>query len=159
MIVIIFNAVQAIAAGYALWRGGGPERVVALLLLAASLATLMVPAGETSFHRVFWPVLWIDLTLLVSLAGVAAFADRFWPTWIASCQFMTVAGHGVRAYEPELWAAAYWLIIGSIAYPMLAMLVMGAWRHHRRLPSGHEFAWTAQRHRHERAAAQCASAR
>lgn len=120
------------------------------MLLVAAIANWLVPAGYTSFSSVFWPILWIDLTLLLGLTAVATFADRFWPIWIAACQFITVAGHGVRAYDPDLLAAAYWLIIGSIAYPMLAMLVVGVWRHHRRLPSGHEFACTAQRHRHER---------
>lgn len=120
------------------------------MLLVAAITNWLVPAGYTSFNSVFWPILWIDLTLLFGLTAVATFADRFWPIWIAACQFITVAGHGVRAYEPDLLAAAYWLIIGSIAYPMLAMLVVGVWRHHRRSLSSREFACTAQRHRHER---------
>lgn len=150
--IAFFNAVQIIVSGYALWKGGIPERIVALMLVAASLATLLVPTALHAFHSVFWSVLWIDLILLAGLTGVAAFADRFWPIWIAACQFVTVVGHGLRAYEPELWAMAYWSIISIIAYPMLAMLVLGVWRHRRRSPSGHEFAWTVQRHRHERAA-------
>jgi hypothetical protein len=150
IVVVIFNIVQAFVAGYALWRGGAPERSVSLLLLVASLSTWLVPARHLSYHHIFWPVLWIDLALLLGLAGITAFADRFWPMWITACQLVTVAGHGVRAYDPELWAMAYWFITGSIAYPMLVILVVGTWRHHRRLPSGVEFAWTAQRHCHDR---------
>jgi hypothetical protein len=151
MVIIAFGVSQVLASGYALWRGGAPERSVALMLLAAAFASWSIPFGHMSFHSVFWPVFWIDLILLIGLTTIAIFADRFWPIWIAACQFMTVAGHGVRAYEPEMWATAYWFIIGSIAYPMLAILVVGAWRHQRRLLQGREFAWTMQRHRYEQA--------
>ncbi len=152
MDVAMFNGIQAAALIYGFWRGGQPERIIAVLLLSASISTLLVPAHTSAFHSVFWPVLWIDIVLLLGLVAVAAFADRFWPMWIAACQLLTIAGHGVRAYEPGLWALAYWFIIVSIAYPMLGLLVVGAWRHHRRLPSGREFSWTVQRHRHEDAA-------
>lgn len=153
MFVAAFGIIQFLVSGYAFWKGGAPERCVATLLLIAAITSWSVPAGAETFHHVFWPVFWIDTSLLLGLTLVAIFADRFWPLWVTACQILAVACHGVRGYDPGLWALTYWLIVGSIAYPMLALLVAGTWRHQCRQHSGVEFGWTAHRLRRERAVA------
>lgn len=137
VMIVAFNLLQLAVAGYALWRGGGPERAVALLLLAASLATIVTPATyRVSYFTVFYAVMWIDLALFLGLAAVAAFADRFWPMWLTALQLVALGAHGVRAIDPQLWAAAYWLVTTKIAYPMLLLLFVGTLRHRQRRAAG-----------------------
>lgn len=137
LLIVVFNILQVSVSGHALLRGGGPERVVALLLLlaaAATLATPMVPG--VSYFTVFVAVLWIDLALFVALTAVSAFANRYWPMWMAALQLFAIATHLARAYDPHFWAAAYWLVTTKIAYPMLLLLFVGTVRHRRRLRLG-----------------------
>lgn len=143
-VIVAFNLAQLGITGYALWRGGGPERAVAALLLAASLATIATPTiDRVSYFTVFYAVMWIDLALFLGLAAVAALADRFWPMWLAALQLVALGAHGVRAIDPTLWAAAYWLVTTKIAYPMLLLLFAGTWRHRRRLAAGlPEWSWS-----------------
>lgn len=110
---------------------------MALLLLlaaAATLATPMVPG--VSYFTVFVAVLWIDLALFLGLTAVSAFANRYWPMWMAALQLFAIATHLARAYDPHFWAAAYWLVTTKIAYPMLLLLFVGTVRHRRRLRMG-----------------------
>ncbi len=137
LLIVVFNILQLSVSGHALVRGGGPERVVALLLLlaaAATLATPMVPG--VSYFTMFVAVLWIDLALFVALTAVSAFANRYWPMWMAALQLFAIATHLARAYDPHFWAAAYWLVTTKIAYPMLLLLFVGTMRHRQRLRMG-----------------------
>ena len=146
VMVVAFLALQVGVSAYALWRGGGPERVVAIALLTAAGATLATPSVYgISYRTVFFAVLWIDIALLASLTMVAAFADRYWPMWLAALQLVAVGIHAVRGYDHSILAAAYWLVTTKMAYPMLAILLAGTLRHRRRLADGlPEPSWTSR---------------
>ncbi len=142
--ILIFYLVQIAASAYATWRGGAPERAVAALLLVAAIVSSLIPVipGRT-FFVIDVDVIAIDLVLLSVLVLIAVRADRFWPLWLAALQLVAIGVHGVRAYDPHILPIVYARIVGEIAYPMLALLVIGTVRHHSRaLRLGGERDWS-----------------
>ena len=144
---VVFYVVLLFALGYVARRGGSPERLVAFLFVTAAMASTLMPFDpEKTYHSVNWGVLAVDLLLFIALVAVAARADRFWPMWIAALQLIELAVHGVRAYDPQLWAIVYGRAVGELSYPMLLLLVIGAQRHTKRVwACGPELAWTPEK--------------
>lgn len=142
--ILLFCVAQVLVSGYALWRGGKPERLVGSVLLIAMIATALMPvAPGRSYYMLHLPLLAIDLLLLSALTAVALRANRFWPLWLAALQLVAIGVHGVRAYDPHILPIVYARIVGEIAYPMLALLVIGTVRHHSRaLRLGGERDWS-----------------
>jgi hypothetical protein len=142
--ILLFFTAQVLVSGFAIWRGGKPERVVGSSLLAAMVASALVPvAPRESYYSLHLPLFAIDLLLLSTLILVAARANRFWPIWLAALQLVAIGVHGVRAYDPHILPIVYARIVGEIAYPMLALLVIGTVRHHSRaLRLGGERDWS-----------------
>lgn len=134
-----FAPAAAVTCVYAWRRGGQPERVTAAMTATAIVATLVVPRAD--FSRVVDQLLLIDGALLLGLTAVALAADRFWPLYFAALQLLTVALHGVRAYDPAILPAVYARLGGELAYPTLVILAIGTWRHVRR---GAEADWSWQ---------------
>lgn len=142
--IFLFNTLLILCCGYALWRGGAPERIVAAIFLCAGPATYVVlwAEPETAYLDVEMAVLSIDTAMLVGLVGLASTANRYWPIWIASLQTVIVAVHGVKAFDPTLVAWTYAVASGKLAYPQLALLALGTWRHRRRQSeSGVDRSW------------------
>lgn len=140
----LFIALIALLTAQAAWRGGAPERLASAAMLAATVATMLSNAAMVhAFRKVEWPLLWIDIGLLAALVLIALFADRFWPIWIAALQGLTVAGHAARAVDPQILPYAYWLMLGKISYPMIALLAIAIERHQWRKQQGYpEAAWS-----------------
>lgn len=135
--IVIFNAALLLACLYAVHRGGAPERWAAALMIAAAVATALLPFHPgRSFHGVEWGELAVDVAMLVGMTALAARADRFWPLWIAALQVIAIAIHGVRAYDATILPMVYNRAGSRIAYLMLALLAIGTWRHWRRRQSG-----------------------
>lgn len=132
--IYVFYAVQALICLFAFVSGGRPERLAALLLLLAALGNAALPNHPgVSFHMVEGPAALIDLVLMASLVALSVRANRFWPLWLAALQLLAIAIHGVKAFEPVLVPWMYAGAAGKIAYPMMAVLMMGVWRHRRRI--------------------------
>ncbi|WP_230481357.1 hypothetical protein [Sphingomonas sp. Leaf21] len=132
--ILVFNIVQGAVCLYALLLGGRPERWIAVMLLAASLATWLVPFDpSTSFRSVDMLTLGIDLTLMIGLIVVAMRANRFWPVWLAALHLLALGIHGVRGLDSDLMPWMYAAAAGKLAYPMILILALGVMRHRRRL--------------------------
>jgi hypothetical protein len=140
---IIYYSLLGLACGFALWRGGGPERVVALLFVAASIASDNAYAiGNDKYLNVELGVLVIDLALLASLALVMLRANRFWPIAMVSLHGLGVVAHWVRAQEPGMIPPTYNALLSLWSYPMLLILVVATIRHRwRRRRNGHDPSW------------------
>lgn len=125
-------------------RGGAPERLASAAMLMATIATVLSnTAMAHAFRSVEWEVLWIDVSLLSGLVLIALFADRFWPMWVAALQGFAVAAHGARGIEPQLLPYSYWLVLGKLSYPMIAILCIAIERHQWRKRRGYpEAAWS-----------------
>ncbi len=129
-----FLIILGVTCGYALWRGGGPERVTSAMLLAAALATgYLYSASSTSFHRLELGVLVVDHLLLGGLLILIWRADRLWPIAMFSMHLVNVAGHWIRLEDPGMLGAIYAIILQSWAYPMQLLLAVATALHQRRI--------------------------
>lgn len=135
--VLIFYGIQFAACLYAVRAGGLPERLVAIMMAVAALATSAVPWQS---HRSFWMIeeqrVYIDVALMIGLAVLALRANRFWPIWVAALHLLAVGVHGVRAYDPAVLPIVYAKLVGWIAYPMVVVLIWGVRRHRQRVMAG-----------------------
>lgn len=146
--IALFNLLLFSVAFYALVRGGAPERIVAILFVAAAGATRAVAVSlVTPFVGVEWGFMAIDVTLLLALIAVALRADRFWPMNVAALQLLSVGIHLAKLLMPELYPWVYAVTLGFLGYPMVAFLGLGTYRHRRRLlQNGVDRSWSRSSH-------------
>ena len=142
--VILFAILQLVASGYAMARGGAPERVVGLsLLLAFGISMLLQQPMAERFVTVEWGMLAVDLSLLVVLVTVALYADRFWPLWVAAFHALSTGAHMVRGLDHGIEPMAYAILLASWSYPIILLLAVGTLRHaERRKRHGHDLDWS-----------------
>lgn len=130
----VWPVVITLICGAALWKGGRPERLVAVALFAAWLASLAVFMSPwLPPHVGVWLV---DLLLLAVLVAVALRTDRYWPIFVAGFHLLTVLTHAARAIDPKAGAWAYATASVIFSYLMLYALAFGtwgAWREQRQL--------------------------
>ncbi len=143
--VLLFNLLYLGCCGYALWRGRGPERWGALILIADfQLSHLLVGPVTTRFAGgVEWPVFWTDLTAFLALYGLSIASTRFWPIWIAGIQLVVTLSH-LAPLSPRIipWAASN--AVGLWGYPLLLVLAIGAHRAWSRRQREHDPSWSWQ---------------
>jgi hypothetical protein len=75
----------------------------------------------------------VDLLVLSAFVAIALQSDRFWPLWVAGLQLTTSFSHFLRAIDANLIPQAYAAAERFWSYPILIILLVGAWRSHRRL--------------------------
>lgn len=141
--LILFLVLWLGSCGYALVRGGAPERIGAGIFLAAALTSAAVesPAGA-HFHMVEIGVLLVDLAVLAGFFALALFAERFWPIWMSAMQAVPVLSHLAIALNPQVIPWGYWNAATLWSYPMLLLLMFATARHRRRLArSGADPSW------------------
>ena len=142
--VHLFLALLVICSTYALARGGAPERVGTLILLAGIAATALVASKTLGrFSSVEWGIFFVDGVVFLSYLALALTADRFWPMVTTA-----VVGFGVVAHAavlltnlivPHVYAAAQ----AFSGYPVVLLLAIGTYRHRRRLRTfGTDRAWS-----------------
>lgn len=139
-----FATLLLISSGYAMWRGGAPERAVGASMLAAYVATLFSHSEfAVRFTDVEFGVLTIDIILMVVLMAIALKADRGWPMLLAGLHLTTVGAHAVRIIEPAMIEVTYAVMLSMWSYPMVVALAVGTWRHRRRLMAvGYDRDWS-----------------
>ncbi|MBJ6123204.1 hypothetical protein [Sphingomonas mollis] len=146
--ILFFYALLATACGYAAYRGGAPERWVAGILLAGTVATWAVAIGLGGSHAghfigLEYGVLIVDSIMLVALMVVAALADRFWPLWMTALHGFGVVGHVAKAMAPEIMPNVYQAAHLFSAYPVTILLILATRWHVRRLrEAGHDRSWS-----------------
>ncbi|MDP1025966.1 hypothetical protein Q5H91_01965 [Sphingomonas sp. KR1UV-12] len=147
--VLFFYALLLLATGTAFRFGGGPERAVATILLAATAATWAVAiAGRGYYDRQFHGglelgILAVDAALVVALTGVALLADRFWPLWMTAIHAFGLIGHVAKALAPDILPNVYQAAHGFSAYPGLILLIVATHWHRRRMrEEGGDRSWS-----------------
>lgn len=142
---MLFIVLLVSSCGYALWRGGPPERIVGGSLALAALATILSYSPlAVRFQAVETGLLATDLILFAVLSGVALRADRGWPLILAGLQFDTIGAHLVKAINAGVIEVTYAVMLSAWSYPMLILLAIGTWRHRRRFTRhGYDRAWSA----------------
>jgi len=146
MRIMLFTALLIGCCGYALWRGGAPERIVGAALAAAYVATVLTYSSlPQRFVAVEIGTLAVDLTLLVVLVAVAVCADRFWPFIVGGLHLSSVGAHLLKYLDVNMIRVTYALMIAMWSYPMLIALAIGTRRHQLRLKrQGYDLAWTVR---------------
>lgn len=120
--------------GYALWRGGGPERAAAVIVVIGTiLAFVAEPLGLHPYGSVAIGMFLLDLAMMVAFQILALRADRFWTIWVAGLQQAAVLVHITRAIAPDIAPLAYAIGLKAWSYVILMLIIAGTWRHHRRL--------------------------
>jgi len=144
--VIAFNLLHLLVSGYALLRGGPPERIAGASLLGATLLTRLVQNQlPVRFVGVEWGVFCVDLTLFAVLLGIALDADRYWPLWMAALHGLGTFGHIVRLLDVDVLRTAYAFLTAVWSYPILLLLVCGTARHqNRRRRRGVDRSWSGR---------------
>lgn len=130
---IIFWIVLLASCGYALWRGRRYERIAAIVFIAATVLSIIARSPlQGRYHELEISDLIIDSGVLVSVVAIALVSDRFWPLWAAGLQLVDSMAHMLKALQPTLIPAVYGAAERFWSYPILIILLIGAWRQHRR---------------------------
>ncbi len=129
---------------YALARGGAPERLVALITLAAAILTIVfLSASVTVYQDAEIGEFEVDVIAFAGFFAVALFADRYWPLLVAGLQGDAVVIHLCKLIQPDILPLGYAIGLSVWIYPILIVLVIGTLRHRRRLAvHGSDPAWS-----------------
>lgn len=148
---LYFDAILLGSCGYAYWRGGSPERIVASIFILGVLFTRVARSNAAiSFTSVEAGILLVDLSALAALLVVALRAERFWPLWVTALHAIGTAGHAVKWADPEVSRWGYAFALAFWSYPMLALLAIGTFCHRRRLARhGVDRSWSSSSLRSE----------
>jgi hypothetical protein len=119
--------------GYALWRGRKYEQLAALICLTASVVSVLARApAHMRYLGVEGGDLVVDTLVLIGFLFIAIRSDRFWPLWAAGLQLTISMSHFLKAIQPSLVPIAYAAAERFWSYPTLFILLVAAWRQHRR---------------------------
>lgn len=120
--------------GFALFKGGRDERLVALTCVVGTIATHFVLSPlRDRYAAVESGVVVVDVVVLACFIVVALISDRFWPLWVAGLQLTTVAGHFFKAWQTDASPIVYGATLQFWSYPILVILGIGTWRRARRV--------------------------
>ena len=133
MTPILFWPLLIATCGYALYRGGRYERIVALICVGATLISISIHPLRGRYTGVESGELLVDSAVLLAFVAVALVSDRFWPLWLAGLQLTSSSAHFLKAIEPDLIPHAYAAAVRFWSYPMLIILAVGTWRRHQRI--------------------------
>lgn len=131
--------------GYAFLRGGGPEKIGAAILAIGSFLTLIaLSTFSVRYSSVEVGVFLVDVATLVAFLALALRAERHWTLWVAALQIIGTAAHAVKLVDHEIIRRAYAIALVFWSYPMLALIVLGTWRHQQRLVRfGSDRSWSS----------------
>lgn len=132
---IIFASFLFLACvGYALWKGGRPERAVAL--------TFILMIGADPFVHSLTPATYVDLDpghFIIDFVGwavllyVALRALRLWPLWVSSLQTISLIAHVIKLLNYSIHPLVYAIMQVSSSYLLLTVLTIGTYCHQKTL--------------------------
>jgi hypothetical protein len=142
--LVLFYLLFVASCGYALAKGGAPERVIAIAYaIAVPLTVLLLSPLKQRYAGFEYGVMVVDLALFVVMVAVAVFSERYWPLWMSAMQAVTLLAHLGR-FLPQIAAWTYWNAVTLWSYPIMALLVIATRRHQIRLArSGADNSWVS----------------
>lgn len=119
---------------YAHVRGGRPERIGAAVVAIGSFLCLALVWGRADRYRsVELGVLLVDVAVFAIFTLLALRANRFWTIWASALAGLGVLGHIGRWYlGADIGRGAYVISLVVWSYPILALIAIGTFNHHRR---------------------------
>ena len=115
----------AICCGVALKWGGRDERIAAIGLIFAVVASNLV--GSSQYGHTETGVLIVDVAVFGGLLALALLSDRFWPMWAAAFQLIATMVHFASMAETGNFAWAYYVALIFWTYPVFIALAGGTW--------------------------------
>ncbi|WP_300973147.1 hypothetical protein [Sphingomonas sp. LHG3406-1] len=131
IIGIAFWTLTLASCTYASWRGGTDGRIVAILILGASL--LSIPAADTgaAFVRTEHGILVVDFLLLIGLAAMAMRSERYFILWVTGFHLVAVASHLSTVVAPDFTPRIYRALSSFWALPIALVMFFGIRADHR----------------------------
>jgi hypothetical protein len=122
---IVWNVTFAFVCIVALWRGGRPEKITAIVLIIADLISA-IPLRGMHWKHVEPTLFLIDLCVAVFFVDLALKSSRWWPLWAAAFNILAFIMLIVSTSDPTIRPYAYY--VGEIIwdYFVLAALFWGA---------------------------------
>jgi hypothetical protein len=114
-----------VACSAALWRGGRPERLAAIAMALAWLASTFAQRSL----QLWGPqtqIMIIDGLLLAALLVIALRSDRWWPMWACGFHGLGVLLHVTMMIDPGIWGRAYYVAGAIFSYLTLLALLVGS---------------------------------
>ena len=144
--VILFLMALTLTLGFAALFGGAPERWVAGMFAAATLASHLLYTGPAQrYHAAELYVAAVDLALVAGITVILARADRFWPIALFAAHGVTVLAHIVKLLDAAVVKQAYAISIAAPGYLGLLILTVGVLRHRRRVREfGADRSWSQE---------------
>jgi len=139
-----FVGLLVICAAYAFIAGGFPERIGAAVYALSVAATYLVLWSESSEWRTLeFGVFIVDAVVFVAFVFLALRANRFWPIWVSGLLGLGLFGHMARLAGPTVIPWAYAVVLTIWSYPILAIIALGTFNHHRRIRrNGSDPSWS-----------------
>lgn len=116
--------------------GAAPERICAAALAFVTFVDPLyhlLAGRDTIYGSVDVGHLLIDLGLAATFLGVALWANRIYPLWLASFQLVSVISHFAREVTDIFPKLAYGIMSYGPYYIILTILAAGIWRHRTRV--------------------------
>lgn len=127
--IINFGAAFLVT-GFAMWRGGRPERFAGALFLLVTIVTFLLP--DRRWMDVQYAVMWLDIGYWLTLVGLALIADRWWTLWMAGLQGVGVLLHLAFWAQMKITSLAYSIGLNLVGHTLLVALLIGTISYMRR---------------------------
>lgn len=141
----VYLVLLAACCVYVALRGGGPELVGGTIIGLGSLLTFaaLLFSMADLYGSIEIGVFVVDVAALLAFLVLALRADRLWPLCVTALQIIGTAGHAVKLVDPQILPSAYAFALRFWGYPMMILLVLGAWNHQKRLAkNGVDRSWS-----------------
>lgn len=124
----------AILLWLAAWRWGGrTESSAAAAIVGATIAQKIGQGLFAPMYSDFEPVVaTIDIAMLIWLAVLAQRDRKAWILCAAALQLLCCFAHVAKAFQPDMPALIYAILMGSAGYPLLFLLALGIATHKRK---------------------------
>jgi len=152
---LVFLGLLISSSSYAGLRGGMPERLCALSLTLATIATILASHASTKYlfllqwRNFQYGVATIDVALFGANLLLAVYSTRYWTLVMAAMLGCEVIAHVARALFPDQIPTAYYAAVAVWSYPTLLLLFFGTRNHQRRLREygiDYDWAWQVLEH-------------
>lgn len=121
LVLQLFFALLALSCVYAVVAGGRDARIAVGLMVAAVLLTRAV----TLLFAARWPLMIVDMALLLGFWRLSLSSRRYWPLWVMGLHGVSVAGHLAIQFGPPIPYPVYHGIIGVWSIPVLISMTLG----------------------------------
>ncbi len=118
----IWTVAMLAVSAFAWWRGGWPERTMAVANVAASLLNGLVQ-NRHDWIDPQWGDLVIDLLFLGLLLWLALRSNRHWPMWASAFQLLGVVTHVAMMADHRIGGWAY--VTGGVIFSYLVLGSLG----------------------------------